>query len=460
MAGSSPPLDLWRPALAGGPDWSGVWVVRWPNGSGVLTLKQDGDQVTGEMPSYDWKATGVAKRRKAPFGEDAQILTGTLADGTRNDFTLTLSRKGDTFAGFLGSGAWLAGARADPSALRERANLATPRERSASFVAFGNAWMAGRTGSGRAGRGRRRADNEKDLTPAQQVEEFRRLFQLVAQTTFEIDDVPEAAPGRPVRRDADPGRDRRRMKLTFFRQDGKWLIRYPGEAPIAAAEAALFKRSGGRPPASDAYHAQRNPRDTMRAYLEAMDAWTSGGREQVAAMLDLSNVPEASRQDEAALAAQYIKRDLVKLVPVELEAIPDDGAALEPYVHFQHPAGRIEIVPVKSPEGPVWKFSSATVDHADEIYAAVGDLPDRPPVPRQGPPPSSPFFTMREWVGNVAPSLLERFGVVARWQAIAAVALWRCASWSRSFPRSRSSKGFGSPSAARRFTIPGSFAPR
>src|SRR5208283_5395295 len=116
------------------------------------------------------------------------------------------------------------------------------------------------------------------LTPKEQVEEFRRLFRLVSQTTFRIDDVPDQAAGDQFDITLSQAGTGERLTLTFFRKDSNWFVLYPNETALVAAEAALYKRSGGKPPAEGSYRELRNPRDTMRAFLEAMDAWERGGR--------------------------------------------------------------------------------------------------------------------------------------------------------------------------------------
>jgi MscS family membrane protein len=156
-----------------------------------------------------------------------------------------------------------------------------------------------------------------------------------------------------------------------------------------------------------------------------MDRWDQGGREHVERMLDLSDVPESSRAEEADLAAQYIRRDLQKLGLVQLLAISDDETSRDPFVYFRHPAGAIEIVPIADGKGEptTWKFSAATLRTANDLYSEIAAMPDRSIGHGHAAPPATPYFALRDWVASIAPSLLEPLGVVAKWQVIAGFAL-------------------------------------
>jgi hypothetical protein len=222
----------------------------------------------------------------------------------------------------------------------------TPRKTFFNFIKYGNAWASGEASADGEGESLVLMPNEDQTPQLQQVLSFRRLFRLVSQTTFNVNDVPDEAPGDTLTVTLSQAGTGAKLPLTLVRKDGNWLIQDPSEAELTADESALYKRSGGRPPPDDAFRQLRNPRDTMRAFLEALDHWNQGGREHVERMLDLCDVPESSRTEEADLAAQYIRRDLQKLGLVQLLAIPDDETSHEPYSYFRHPAGTIEIVPI------------------------------------------------------------------------------------------------------------------
>jgi hypothetical protein len=299
----------------------------------------------------------------------------------------------------------------------------TPRKTFFNFIKYGNAWASGEAGADGQGESLVLMPNEDQMPQSQQVLSFRRLFRLVSQATFNVNDAPDEAPGDTLAMTLTQAGTGAKLPLTFVRKDGNWLIQYPSEAELTADESALYKRSGGRSPPDDAFRQLRDPRDTMRAFLE-MDHWNQGGREHVERMLDLSDVPESSRAEEADLAAQYIRRDLQKLGLVQLLAIPDDETSRDPYVYFRHPAGTIEIVPVADgKEPPTWKFSAATVRTANDLYSDVAAMPDRSIGHGHEAPPATPYFALRGWVASIAPSLLEPLGVVAKWQVIAGFAL-------------------------------------
>src|SRR5258705_120143 len=51
------------PARAG-PEWTGEWDTRWKGGGATLTLRREGDRVTGRYPLYNGQVDGVVRGTK------------------------------------------------------------------------------------------------------------------------------------------------------------------------------------------------------------------------------------------------------------------------------------------------------------------------------------------------------------------------------------------------------------
>ena len=342
-------VNLVTPAFADegafSPDvpWTGTWTVVWRDGSANFILTQTGNTVRGDVSGYDRKIVAVARHYPAPksgLGGAAEYLEGEWRGPLlHSKFVLTLARDGMTFTGFQYGHDWITGSRQIANADTEKLNLSSPQDALQEFVDFGNEWQAGKPAMDSVGRKTLDFDPAKP-TDLDSTRYFRRLFNIVSQTTFNISDMSDidVATGH-VDMILHQAGTAATMKLTLRRKpDGLWYVVYPSNDTLEAYEQALFARSGGRPPSGDAYRQLRTPRDTMRAFLDAMEQWNRSGREQVAKMLDLSEVAEANRPDIADLVAQYIKRSLNKVGPVMLQSIPDNGAAQSAHVVFNHPA--------------------------------------------------------------------------------------------------------------------------
>jgi hypothetical protein len=134
------------------------------------------------------------------------------------------------------------------------------------------------------------------------------------------------------------------------------------------------------------------------------------------------------RAHEGRLAVDYLREVLARIGPVLPQEVPDDPATAQPYVHFEHPLGRVVVA--RATEGiaagdpPRWHVARETVEALRPLFAAFEGMPPDPEAAAAAPPPSG-FFALRQWIGSRAPMLLLRLGPVEAWQilGIAAVVL-------------------------------------
>jgi MscS family membrane protein len=397
-------------AAAEGP-WSGEWITSWRDDGDHLVLRQEGERVTGSYPLYGGRIEAVAEGR---------TLRGSWTQGTQSGrFIFVLDRDGASFAGRYDEGEWWTGARASGPANGTGLSLATPRDAFRQFIISGNLARGGRPDAWAfAINAVDFTGTEPGMTRPDHLRLVQELFALVDLTTFRIATLPTETEVPEFRFELTQSGSDARLPLILRRgEDGQWRLRMPDAATRATARSALLAATGGRPPAADAFRQIRNPRDTMRSFLEGMADWHGAGRALALSTLDLSAVPEVLRDGEGAMAAQFLRRALNHIGLIGLQSIPNSGVDRSPYLHFSHPAGNIVIAPVGPESDTPWRFTAETVRDAARIFAAVESLP--PPIAT--PPgliPEARFFRVREVVKAQAPVLLNRIGQAEYWQII------------------------------------------
>ncbi len=395
--------------------WSGTWEAHWQGGTTHIELSQTGDHVTGRYPLLGGEIDASAHGR---------TLTGTWTeDGKSGKLTFRLSPGLKTFLGRFDNGEWWTGSRMSGPPKLTNIDQSTPQATVRSFILAGNRARAGAPDEiGRAAALLDFGERKQGLTPVQRLELTQSLLDLIDLTTLQLWTIPENPPEPDVRLFFAQAGTEAVLPMHLRRDDsGKWWIVMPGAAALAEHRKVLLVRYDNHMPAREAFLQQRNARDTMRSFLDAFHDWDNGGRAQALAALDLSALPEATRDEEGALAALYIKHILDRVGMIVTQEIPDDPGDRDPYVYFVHPAGRIAIGPTGDDRSATWKFTTDTVATARDIYADIGSMP----VVGGGMvrAPETPFFAARHFVVVHASWLLRRVNGVEYWQALGVVAV-------------------------------------
>ena len=400
--------------------WSGSWEAYWQGGVTTMELTQAGNHVTGRYPLLGGQLDGTAAGR---------TLTGKWTeDGKTGSFTFHLAPDRLSFLGRFDNGEWWTGGRVKRRPRLTAIDQSTPREAVRSFMIAGNRARAGAADEiGRVAAVLEFGDRRRDLGPSQRIELAQAMFDLVDLTTLQLWTIPENPAEPDVHLSVPQAGSGAALPLHLHRDDaGKWWIVLPGAVALAEHRKTLLERYGGHMPGREAFLQQHSARDTMRSFLDAFHDWDGAGRAQALAALDLSALPEATREDEGALAALYLKHILDRVSLVITQEIPDDPADRNAYVHFMHPAGRVAIAPIGNGvsgtnQPATWKFTADTVATARDIYADIGSMP----IVGGGVvrAPETPFFAARHLFVEYAPRLLRRFGDVEYWQALGAGAV-------------------------------------
>ena len=400
-------------AVAADLNWTGSWDTHWRDGGARLTLKQDGARVTGTYPLYDGEIEGTV---------DGGQLEGRWSQGTRSgEFLFSMAPDGTSFTGRYDNGEWWTGGRSDMARMLLPVDQSGVREALRTFVEGGNLAEAGVVDElGVAAAVLDFEGRPDDLARSEKLAVARSLHQLVNLTTFQLWSLPgRRATGTTYTANLQQAGTDVTLPLEFRKQGDEWFILAPSEDALAVSRKALLARYGGRVPEPSAFLRLRSARDTMTAFLSDFANWNQGGRGAVLDTLDISQLFTATRDYEGLLAAQYLLLVLQRVKTIIPQEIPDDPADRQPYVVFDHPAGKIVIAPVGDGEETRWKFTAGTVRDIRTLYAAVEAMPLAGAQVVSLPP--STFFAVRGWLSSNYPASLQPFGPVEQWQATGAV---------------------------------------
>lgn len=397
-------------ARADGP-WAGEWQLAWGNGGALVNLEQDGASVGGSFGNGLIRGTV----------RDNQFSGEIVFNGDTERVTATLNADLQSFAGTTETGDWLNGVKIAPGEQKAKVpvDLQNPRAALRSFLtasalaqakksyALSDALDALDFGSDEGWTSR-----ESRFSGAQQ------LYQLIDRATFNMSTIPDDTTEPRITLSLPQLDSKSTVSIDMQRApDGRWQIVMP---PPDKLRAAL---DSGTPQTADGFRLLQSPRDTLRAFLDGMQHWETGGEERALATIDLSHVPEVLRNAEGNFVAQYLVRIMDQVGHRTLQNVPNSGANREPFVLFELPAGRVAIEPLGTGAETRWKFSSDTAQTIRNLYRAAEQLPDNKALDPSFIP-FSPMFAVRAFVKNHAPFLLNSLpgpGHIEYWQALASL---------------------------------------
>lgn len=396
--------------------WTGEWHTLWRRGVMLVSLEQNGDRVTGEVPSLNGRIVGRVEGR---------LLVGDWLTGDHADrFVLAMGADGTTFTGRYGKNEYLNGSRIDDveRAADRFGEATTPRDTLWTAVTSANAAFDDNDSSALRVLGRHLLyeGGTSDLR-----ESHRRqfaLWRLMDMSTFDIDDAPVVAgPDGLARFRIGPVDGTETYEIRFRHDDdGLWKIVVEDEATLAAVERRFLDDLGYESEEQRVADRATSPRATMRNFLLGAHEWSAGGTpERVLSTLDLSFLPPHLHDIEGRIFVDYMRQIVDRAGYVIWQEIPDDPAQPLPYVHYRHPHGSVVIERVRGVDGAPdrWLFSADTLRNAPELLRAMQAMPIGEGL--SAPVPFTDFFRLREAIRGVAPALLHREFVLETWQWLA-----------------------------------------
>jgi small-conductance mechanosensitive channel len=415
------------PKIAQARDWTGQWQTFWRDGQALLSLTQEGDEITGFYTPQDGQVEGRVEGRLIQGRWEGADASG--------GFVFALSPDGQTFTGRFDSGEYWNGWRMVKARERHVAFSAaiSPRETLRTVITAANeANFEGNAAALQIYEPLLYYEGGEE-NGRQETRRRNLLWRLLNMSTFRV----YAAPGRPESDTATfeigPAGTAVRYTLRFRRnEEARWLILVESENRLQGEVARFLEALGYESVEEWRNDRRRSPRETLRRFLNGIDEWDAGGKERAMAALDLSYLPAHLRASEGPILVDYLKQILDRIGYLIWQEIPDDPNRPTPYRHYRHPAGNVTIERVRGVDGAPdeWKFSARTLQAAPELFAALQELPLAPGIAPT--PPLTPFFQIRESIRSISPKLLDRIYLLENWQWIGlafALALAILAAW-------------------------------
>lgn len=397
-------------------EWQGEWQLTNTAGGDFLILEQDGQKVTGSL--------------RSGFGRVEATVTDDRIDGVlvfnelREAFSAVLSDDGRSFSGTNDAGEWLKAEKFGESdtATKEKIDLTSPRATLRTFLNAINTRASGQTGA--MSLAARAIDFGEAAAWASIDDQFsaaEQLFILIDGATFSLASIPQEVSQPELKVSLPVVGSKLTVDVSFRRNEqGDWLIQMPPVETLREAINELKSQGVSLNRGTAEIRLLQNPRDTVRAFLNAMSRWEDGGAEDVVATLDVSEVPVLMRSEHAQLTSQYLVRIIDRAGTMLLQTIPNSGASLEPFVYLDNPEGRIVISPTGTDKDIRWQFTYETTKNIHRLYRAVQLLPDAA-VLDPAMIPDSNMISIRQWVNRSAPALtqpLHKNAIFEYWQLI------------------------------------------
>jgi small-conductance mechanosensitive channel len=415
------PLALLQQTARADGVWEGFWEAYSYGDDAFLSMRQEGQRVTGAYFPYDGRIEGTAENG---------VLRGTWrSPNGSGSFVFTLSPDGDSFSGVIGAGDWWNGRRiAENEISALTIDLATPGRTTRSFMQAGRAVDNGATSGLQAMFSALHFD--RDVEFAEKSRRARLLHDVLSLTTFRVFEIQPtfdtAAADAPVtfshrfgQRGTDEG-----ISLEFRRDlFGIWRIEAPDSGVLQDRLQRLLAARGLREMDPTGYRKLANPRHTMQAFIEGMRRWDVGGRPLVRRAFNLSAISERLREGRLPVLASFMADNLNRIGHLTLEEIPDDPESNRPVVFYEHAVGNIEIAPYTDADGATrWQFTPRTLAAAQPLNDALRGVPitfDNVPNPLA----DNLFFTIRSLAYEVSPALTDATLGIEHWQWLGLFAL-------------------------------------
>ncbi|MFC7400388.1 mechanosensitive ion channel family protein [Chelatococcus sp. GCM10030263] len=395
-------------------NWSGTWDTKWRDGGAQLILEQNGTQVTGSYPLYNGRVEGTV--------EGDELKGRWTEDGRSGEFLFVQGPDGHSFMGrFSTSSEWWTGIRVD--AARYQAvpvDQSSPMTTMRSFLEAMNESGADNIQRDETGSTdlTGKAAALLDVTRADRggvnlIDYTRQFYAVVDKLTFRLWSLPhDGIDGDQVTATLGQFGSRITFDVTFRRKDGRWFIVGPPLAALQSKRDELLQARSEPPDTVLDPRKLRSPRDSFKILLGGfMD---EQGRSTAYTALDMRELSSVVKSDEADLLARYIKKVLDRVGYVYWQEIPDDPNSRAPYVHFEHPSGKIVVAPVETKDGVIWQFTPDTLASIRALYADVEEMPVAPELAERQT--TDLYFETRNAAQSINPELLARAGPLERWQ--------------------------------------------
>jgi small-conductance mechanosensitive channel len=395
--------------LAGGP-WEGFWETYSFGDDAYLSLRQDGDRVTGAYFPYNGRVEG---------NDDNGVLRATWrSPNGSGSLVFALSPDGQSFAGTIGSGEWWNGKRVDEDAIDFiDIDVSSPSHTIRSFMKAGYALRRGEVNGLQAMFSTLHFPD--DVGFAEKSRRARLLYDVLSLTTFRVFEVRPSDEADVFRyRFSQAGTDED-VVLDFARDLFEvWRIVAPPEESLKGHLDRLLEARGLGELNPSQFRQLASARHTVEAFIVGMADWDLGGRDLVRDTFNLSAIHEGLRGWQLPITAVFLAHNLNRVGQITLQEFPDDPDSTKPFVFYTHPAGEIVIAPYPQPDGDVrWQFTPNTLNSARDLFDALNRVPvvyDNVHIGLG----DGPFFALRRLANDLWPRLTQKFVGIEIWQIL------------------------------------------
>jgi hypothetical protein len=393
--------------LAAGP-WQGFWETYSFGDDAYLSLRQEGNRVTGAYFPYNGRIEAV---------DDSGVLRGTWrSPNGEGSLIFTMSPDGDSFAGTIGSGEWWNGRRIDEDTIDFiDIDVSSPSHTIRSFMQAGYALRRGKVTGLQAMFSTLHFPGDPSF--AEKSRRARLLYDVLSLTTFRVFEVRPSKDSNTYRhRFRQAGTDET-VTLSFDRDLFElWRIVAPDEESLIEHLNRLLEARGLSELNPSQYRSLNSPRDAMEAFIVGMEDWEVGGKDLVRKTFNLSTVNEGLRGWQLPITAALLASNLNRVGQITLQEFPDDPDSAKPFVYYTHTAGEIAIAPHTLSDGAVrWQFTPNTLNSAQDLYDALEKVPFRYDNVRSTLS-DNPFFTLRKLAKGLSPRLTQEVAGIELWQ--------------------------------------------
>ncbi|MEA3433517.1 MAG: hypothetical protein U9R13_02955, partial [Campylobacterota bacterium] len=404
-------------ASAAETSWDGKWHVFWKYGAIVLTLEQHGNDVNG---SYE-PTSGILKGHI----ENNKLHAVTINETGQSNLTLMMGEAGSSFFGNAKSGDWITGIKVDADSEYNRLSVddSSPVHTFYSFLKLGNSVRSGHYEALEKALGLLYMDeNQKKYFYGKRLALTRMFFQILDACTVE-----KHAFNRNIQGDYDSviiyqAGTVNTVEVEFVKANDAegWKISIPSMKKMEETLNSLRSAREQHEFNPNEHLQLKNPRDTMRTFIEQYKRWKKNGKAYVISTMNLSAVDPAIWDWQAPLLSHYLLGVIDRISEVVYQEIPNDPKSKKPYVHFHHPLGDIVIAPYEVDGKTRWQFTPETLETIEILFEEMEDIPLK--VPSRMISENDLYFTLKNIAQSISPLLIKKFYDTAFWQ-IALLAL-------------------------------------
>ncbi len=410
-------------------NWQGKWNTVWRSGGAVLILNQNGNLVEGHYQPYE----GLIK---AEIQEDGSLKGTWTQPNSNGEFVFVMAKDKQSFSGSFASGEWWTGKRLKSEIIFDRPiDQSSPRKALASFLDAGNWLMSGQYTL---------IDNlialsyfqapAKGMLYRQKHQRAEAFFMVLNQLTFKLSNFPLEYSGNTYTVDVNQQGTPISQQIELTKKGDAWHVVIPTQEESERILNNLLQARGINEFSLNHDHQLSSPRHTMR-YFMGLFANFEENQSEIIRTLNLKDMPEKVREWEAPLAAEYLKLIIDNIGYITWQEIPDDPKSFIKYQHFIHPVGTIEIEPILSENGKVWKFSTNTVKNIKALYDVIPEPENKDSLLSYEI--SAPYFHIRNFFKSLKGPWLVKIWRIEIWQWLMAIFIvliaWHTAQKIRQF---------------------------